>query len=158
MDEPVVLPPYKSLSAMRKALEEQYPAPVGRIKKGGDNDIHLVEAYKRAKRKVKIALLELAGAEAALKERIGLGLGLEMAEGTFLWTQNDESRGKIQWMRLVQDLKVPEETLKKYRGPGKKRAFFFTHRKFPPKDLAQAALKAVQQESEDLENEQEAAH
>lgn len=114
---------------MRKALEEEFPTATKRVKRITPETEGLREEYFAARRRVKIALLELAAVEMRIKKEIGFSAGLETTEGTFLWTKATENRGRIQWMRLVSDMKIPDETLAKYRGGGKRRNFFFSQRK-----------------------------
>jgi len=86
-----------------------------------------------AQKRLRELSLELAALEEQLKEAIGDAEGIELAGvGTFYWTKASKPwRDKrINWMAMVDDLKIPDKTLEKYKKITRRRRFFMRRPRF----------------------------
>lgn len=123
------LPPYPSLYIARCAMDQKFPHHEKTTKKGTEQDTEKVERLQQIHGQMRRLALELAAVEIELKERIGFHEGLELPEGKgiLLWTSaTSPRRSRINWMQLVHDFKISEETLKKYhaKNDGQRRLTF----------------------------------
>lgn len=128
---------YNSLYLSRSAMTSAFPHETGKVRKGTIADAVILKRYRAKRAELATAALELAHLEEQLKRRIGFDSAMEVpGEGTLYWTADKSSGGnkpKINWMKLVQDLNIPEDLLKKYMHTreGERRFFFKPGQKLP---------------------------